>query len=333
MDDIPSIKGYLAQNYEVGYTHVGINNKYIWRVNLNKDGIKVWTKYKKYILEEKSKNQIPNVKKEILQEEKIMQEKIMQEEKMQEEKMQEEKMQEEKMQEEKMLEEIYIKGEHPKINKLSDIDKYKRLKKRYEMECIDKRRLQFSLDKEREEKKQLEREIEINNLTKIIKIKKRELKKLNINKANSEWNTGDNIIYDEKKSKVLEEEIDKLNNSIKTKIQQSNEYKQSILKNIPQSDMQNVSYKGKYAKYLNQIVHNKNIKNLKPILKTDITNNNLKPEKDIINPTIDKQINKNNVKFFKKVKVQEFGKSKDFKDINQKKPYLSNIIDHYPTTE
>ena len=316
MDDIPSIKGYLAQNYEVGYTHVGINNKYIWRVNLNKDGIKVWTKYKKYNLEEKSKIQIPDVKKEILQKEKIQGEKI----------------QEEKIQE-RIIEEIYEKSEPPRINKLSDIDKYKRLKKRYDMECIDKRRLQFSLDKEREEKKQLEREMEINNLAKIIKIKKRELKKLNINKANNEWNTGNNIIYDAKKSKLLEEEIDKLNNSIKDKIQQSNEYKQSILKNIPQSDMQNVSYKGKYAKYLNQIVHNKNIQNLKPILKTDITNNNLKPGKNIINPPIDKQINKNNVKFFKKVKVQEFGKSKDFKDINQKKPYLSNIMDHNPTTE
>jgi len=195
---------------------------------------------------------------------------------------------------------------NPYIKKL--IEQKKNLQKKYLLEKADKKRVELTLERNMALNDELKREKERYEIEKKLKAEKRKLKKLMIKKANQDYNIeeqdgGDSISNLQRRREEL--------------ISATKEYQNSLNIFNKSNYASNKDFKGRYSKYMNTIIHNKNLNNLKPIIKI--------PKKE--NKNFENKKEKRNLKFFTKVKVQEFDKKLNFKDINATNPYLDTLND------
>ena len=137
-----------------------------------------------------------------------------------------------------------------------------------------------------------------------------------IKKANREYNIPDD--YEE----GGENSISLLQKRREELISATKEYQKSLNVYNKSYYVNNKEFKGRYAKYLNPIIHNKNINNLKSIIKKNYKQNSSNEKNEKNKKNSDKSL-----KFFTKVKIQEFDKKQNFKDIKGNEAYLEYLND------
>ena len=188
------------------------------------------------------------------------------------------------------------------------------------LERADKKRLESNLERNIEMNKELKREKEKYEIEKQLRKEKRRLKKLMIKKANREYNIpDDNQGGGENSISLLQKRREEL-------ISATKEYQKSLNVYNKSDYVNNKEFKGRYAKYLNPIIHNKNINNLKSIIKKKNYKQNSSSEKNEKNEK-NKKNSDRNLKFFTKVKIQEFDKRQNFKNIKGNEAYLEYLND------